>query len=54
MQDTIVDEPVSFDGGGGTSYEPKNYDLTYHGELTLAEALASSLNIPAVKLLHQA
>ncbi len=45
----IVDEPVQFDTVDGLPYSPKNFDLTYHGAVTVAEALAQSLNIPAVK-----
>jgi len=52
--DTIVDEPVRFPLENGQTYAPQNFDLTYHGEVTLTQALGSSLNIPAVKLLHQA
>jgi len=33
-------------------YAPKNYDLKEHGPVTLRQALAGSLNIPAVKLLY--
>jgi len=54
MDDNIVDEAVSFELPHGGVYRPQNFDLTYHGEVSLAEALASSLNIPAVKLLHEA
>lgn len=35
-----------------TDYEPKNYDLKEHGLVSLRQALAGSLNIPAVKLLY--
>ncbi len=49
-QSRIIDEPVSFDSLYGV-YEPKNFDLTYHGDVSLWQALASSLNVPAVKLL---
>lgn len=48
----IVDEPVYFETADGFPYSPKNFDLQYHGEVTLAEALAQSLNIPAVKTLE--
>lgn len=44
----ITDVPVSFEG-----YEPENYDDKFYGEITVEYALASSLNIPAVKLLAQ-
>ena len=33
-------------------YEPKNYDLKEHGPVTFRQALAGSLNIPAVKVLY--
>ena len=42
----IEDRPVRF----GT-YAPKNFDDGYHGTVTIREALANSLNIPAVKVL---
>jgi penicillin-binding protein 1C len=46
----IVDEPVSYRLGNGGVYEPKNFSQRFYGEVSLAEALGSSLNIPAVKL----
>jgi membrane carboxypeptidase/penicillin-binding protein PbpC len=49
----IVDEPVSFDLGDGSLYEPKNFDNKFHGSVTLAQALGNSFNIPAIKLTHQ-
>ena len=33
---------------GGGVYAPKNYDRRFHGPVRLREALASSLNVPAV------
>ncbi len=54
MQDRIVDEEVSYDLPHGGVYHPQNFDLRYHGDVSLAEALASSLNIPAVKLFNEA
>jgi penicillin-binding protein 1C len=42
----VSDVPVSFGG-----YEPENYDGTFYGNITVEQALARSLNIPAVKLL---
>ena len=47
----IVDEPVRFETEDGLPYSPKNFDLVYHGEVTLAEALAQSLNVPAVQVM---
>ncbi len=50
---TILDLPVSYKTADENSYEPKNYSLDYAGEVTLAEALSQSINIPAVKLLNE-
>lgn len=48
----IKDEPVSYNIAGSPPYAPQNYDGKFHGNVTLKEALASSYNIPAVKLLE--
>ncbi len=42
----IEDRPVRF----GT-YAPKNFDEGYHGTISMRDALAQSLNIPAVRVL---
>jgi penicillin-binding protein 1C len=42
----IEDRPVRFG-----SYAPKNFDEGYHGTVTIRDALAQSLNIPAVKVM---
>src|SRR5579864_5358506 len=47
--DTILDEPVSFDTPSG-AYTPHNYDEKFEGIITLRRALAQSRNIPALKL----
>jgi penicillin-binding protein 1C len=44
----LADSPVAFAG-----YEPENFDRSFHGEVTAREALANSLNIPAVTLLSR-
>jgi penicillin-binding protein 1C len=49
----IDDQPITYEIAGSKPYSPKNYDGKYHGKVTLKEALASSYNIPAVKLLNQ-
>ncbi len=36
----------------GKDYEPKNYDLKERGPVTVRQALAGSLNIPAVKMIY--
>lgn len=50
---TIIDEPVQFQTQFGFAYNPKNFDLDYQWEVSLAIALASSLNIPVIKLADQ-
>ena len=44
----IEDRPARF----GT-YAPKNFDEEFHGTVTIRDALAQSLNIPAVKVLAE-
>lgn len=45
----IRDEPTTF----GTDYEPENYDFNYRGDITVRDALATSLNIPSVKVMEK-
>ena len=40
--------------GSGKEFRPKNYDLRFSGPVTIRQALARSLNIPAVKALYLA
>ncbi len=49
---TVVDSPFYAPGGDGTVFAPQNYDLKFHGTVTLRTALDNSLNIPAVKVLQ--
>lgn len=49
----INDTPVIYKAVGQPSYTPVNYDGRYHGTVTLRRALASSYNIPAVKILDR-
>jgi 1A family penicillin-binding protein len=49
----IADAPISYHQPGAKPYAPKNYDGKFHGNVTLKQALASSYNIPAVKLLAE-
>ncbi len=46
----IEDNPLDVPALGGV-YRPKNYDNRFHGFVTARVALASSLNVPAVKTL---
>src|SRR5258706_8194681 len=48
----IVDVSTTFTLRDGTPYTPVNYDGFEHGLVSVREALASSLNIPAVKTLQ--
>ena len=48
---TILDTPVVFKDEWGNRYAPVNYDGSFHGPVSLRQALGSSYNIPAVKLL---
>jgi len=50
---TIQDTPVSYTSAGSPVYSPVNYDGRFHGTVTLRNALANSINIPAVKTLNQ-
>jgi len=47
---TVIDEPLTIDIPGSGPWTPRNYDGKFRGEITLAEALRNSLNIPAVKI----
>jgi penicillin-binding protein 1A len=47
--DTVLDAPIRI----GT-WNPQNFDLGYHGEVTLTEALAQSLNTASIRLAQQA
>ncbi|HLM83808.1 MAG TPA: transglycosylase domain-containing protein, partial [Candidatus Bathyarchaeia archaeon] len=48
----ITDSPTNFGpDGSGRPYMPHNYDGGYHGTMPMRDALARSLNVPAVKTL---
>ena len=48
--DTVEDAPYTINIPGSGPWSPENYDRKFHGTVTLARALESSLNIPAVKV----
>lgn len=48
----VVDELTDFGVYGGKHYVPSNYDGRFRGAITLRNALAQSLNIPALKVLR--
>ncbi|MDD2766465.1 MAG: transglycosylase domain-containing protein [Candidatus Moranbacteria bacterium] len=48
----VIDRPINFGpDGSGRPYIPRNYDGKFHGVLTMRQALAMSLNVPAVQTL---
>lgn len=49
----LQDERQVFPTKTGEGFAPNNYDGRYHGPVTVRTALGSSLNIPAVAVLHQ-
>ena len=52
LASTIIDDgPTNFAVAGLPVYSPRNYDGKFHGKVTVRTALASSYNIPAVKIL---
>jgi penicillin-binding protein 1A len=48
----MVDAPIAHEQADGKIWKPSNYDGNFWGPMTLAEALAHSRNIIAVKLLE--
>ncbi|MBC8449860.1 MAG: penicillin-binding protein 1C [Chloroflexi bacterium] len=48
----ISDVRTSFPTREGTPYVPLNYDLRFHGPVLVRQALGSSFNVPAVKVLQ--
>jgi len=50
---TILDASTDFVINNGMIYTPVNYDRKQHGYVSVREALASSLNVPAVKTLQK-
>jgi 1A family penicillin-binding protein len=48
---TVLDIPSSFTTASGQVYEPQNYDRRFRGPLSLREALATSSNVSAVRVL---
>ncbi len=50
----VLDAPTDFGpDGSGKDYVPHNYDSKFHGVVSMRQALAMSLNVPAIKTLRQ-
>ncbi len=47
----LEDSPADISLSGGRVYHPRNYDQLFRGFVGVGEALASSLNVPAVRVL---
>jgi penicillin-binding protein 1A len=50
LSQPIADTPLVVPLAGGGSWEPRNYDNTFEGRVTMREALAQSRNVPTVRL----
>ncbi len=48
--DRVMDAPLTINIPGSGPWSPQNYTKDYRGEVTLTEALAMSLNTPAVRI----
>jgi penicillin-binding protein 1A len=50
----VNDAPLFFDAGttGSQPWEPKNYDGTFDGPMTLRRALAKSKNMVSIRVLQ--
>lgn len=49
----ISDVPITYKLSNGQIYNPQNYDNKFHGNVSVRTALASSYNIPAVKVMEK-
>lgn len=48
---SLLDDTPFMQAQSSGSYTPRNYDKIFHGQVSVAQALGSSLNIPAVRTL---
>lgn len=53
LASTVEDGPVVYQVSGQKPYAPQDYDGKFRGLVTLRTALASSLNVPSVRILSQ-
>jgi penicillin-binding protein 1C len=52
LNSTLLDEPIQIQTSNG-AFRPENYDHEFHGWVPFATALASSMNIPAIKVVQE-
>lgn len=52
-QTVLADVPASYAIPGGEIYSPEDYDRRFSGPVSVREALANSLNVPAVRVLSK-
>ena len=50
---TVEDKETTFNSHGSNSWTPKNWDGSFHGSMTISEALVNSWNIPAFSTFEQ-
>lgn len=50
---TVEDKETTFNSHGSNSWTPKNWDGSFHGSMTISEALVNSRNIPAISTFEQ-
>lgn len=50
---TVEDKETTFNSHGSNSWTPKNRDGSFHGSMTISEALVNSWNIPAISTFEQ-
>jgi 1A family penicillin-binding protein len=49
----LVDRPLQYNLGNGRVWEPRNYDGSYAGTVTMRNSLAHSRNVPTVRLANE-
>lgn len=50
---TVEDKETTFNSHGSSSWTPKNWDGSFHGSMTISDALVNSWNIPAISTFEQ-
>ena len=53
LSEHLTDEPLRVRLARNRYWEPKNYDGSYDGEVTVRDALVHSKNVPTVRLAEE-